>query len=44
MTTVLKELTTDNPELITEKDSKSVVRATSLLLKRLLKDQVFTVR
>ena len=44
MDAIRRELTSDNPELIAERDSRSVVRAVVDLLKKGLNEQVHPVR
>ena len=44
MEAIKRELTSDNPELIAERDSRSVVRAVVDLLKKGLNEQVHPVR
>ena len=44
MENVDKELTADTPELTSDKDPKTVVKATVLLIQKRINDQVFSVR
>ena len=44
MNAVKRDLTSDNPELIAERDSRSVVRAVVDLLKKGINEQVHPVR
>lgn len=43
MENVEKEMTADTPELTSDKDSKTVVKATVMLIQKGIKDQVFSV-
>ena len=44
MENVDKEMTADTPELTSDKDPKTVVKATALLIQKRINDQVFSVR
>lgn len=44
MENVEKEMSSDTPQLISEKDPKAVVKATVFLVQKGIKDQVFSVR
>lgn len=44
MENVEKEVSSDTPQLISEKDPKAVVKATVFLVQKGIKDQVFSVR
>ena len=44
MENVDKELTSETPELTSDKDPKTVVKATVLLIQKRINDQVFSVR
>ena len=44
MENVDRELTADVPELTSDKDPKTVVKATVLLIQKRINDQVFSVR
>ena len=43
MGTVLTEIAAETPKLIHESEAKAVVKATSMLLRRMLTENVFTV-
>ena len=43
MENVEKEMTADTPDLTSDKDPKTVVKATVLLIQKGIKDQVFSV-
>ena len=43
METVLTEIAAETPKLLHESEAKAVVKATSMLLKRMLTENVFTV-
>lgn len=44
MENVEKEMSSDTPQLISDKDPKAVVKATVFLVQKGIKDQVFSVR
>ena len=44
MENVEKEMSSDTPQLIPDKDPKAVVKATVFLVQKGIKDQVFSVR